>query len=230
MLELRQVSAFYGKSQVLRGVDLSIMRGEIVSILGRNGSGRSTLVKAVMGMVDRRGDIRFRGHSLTELPTYEIARLGVAYVPEQRDVFPGLTVAQNLQLGMRAGHNEGWTVADMYQRFPRLRERADTPAGVLSGGEQQMLTLCRSVLGNPQLIMVDEPTEGLAPAVVKEIAAFLMHLRERGVSVLLVEQKLAIALDISDRIYVIGQGAVQFEGTPKSLLAAAQVRTDWLEV
>lgn len=231
LLELADVHAYYGKSHVLHGVSIHVNEGEIVSLLGRNGAGRSTTVKAIIGMVAREGTIRFRGNAIDNLPTYEISRRGIAYVPENRDVFPTLTVEQNLILGQRqAAGKEPWTIDDIYRMFPRLAERRDTTAGLLSGGEQQMLTLCRSLMGNPDLIMIDEPTEGLAPRLVEAVAEYLETLRQRGVSVLLVEQKLDIALRIAQRVYVMGHGTVVFEGTTEQLRHETAIRKEWLEV
>jgi branched-chain amino acid transport system ATP-binding protein len=231
LLELVDVHAYYGKSHVLHGVSIHVNEGEIVSLLGRNGAGRSTTVKAVVGMVAREGAIRFHGNAIDGLPTYEISRRGIAYVPENRDVFPTLTVEQNLVLGQRrVVGKEPWKADDMYRMFPRLAERRNTAAGLLSGGEQQMLTLCRSLMGNPDLIMIDEPTEGLAPRLVEAVAEYLETLRQRGISVLLVEQKLAIALRIAQRVYVMGHGAIVFEGTPEQLKAEPRIRKEWLEV
>ena len=231
LLEIKQLNAWYGKSHILHGVDLRVGRGEIVSLLGRNGVGRSTLVKAVMGQVSATGSVRYKGEQLLGLKAFQIAHKGVAYVPENRDIFPTLTVEQNLVLGQkRTGGGGRWSLADMYRMFPRLQERRTVAAGVLSGGEQQMLTLCRSLMGDPDLIMIDEPTEGLAPKIVALVAEYLLALKEKGVSVLLVEQKLAIALDISARVYVMGHGAIVFEGTPAALRLDAGVRKEWLEV
>ena len=232
-LEIQGLNAWYGKSHVLHGVDMRMGDGEIVSLLGRNGVGRSTTVKAVMGQVQTQGSIRFKGEEIRGLKTFEIARKGLGYVPENRDIFPTLSVEQNLVLGekgSRAGAKPRWQLNDMFRLFPRLRERRHTPAGVLSGGEQQMLTLCRTLMGDPDLIMIDEPTEGLAPMIVEQVADFLGELKSRGVSVLLVEQKLAIALRISQRVYVMGHGAIVFEGTPQALRADAALRKEWLEV
>jgi branched-chain amino acid transport system ATP-binding protein len=217
---------------VLHGVDLTVGEGEIVSLLGRNGVGRSTTVKAIMGQVVAQGSIRFRGQEILGMKSYQIAYQGVGYVPENRDIFPRLTVEQNLILGEKSKRSKAprWSLADMYKLFPRLEERRITPAGVLSGGEQQMLTLCRTLMGDPDLIMIDEPTEGLAPKIVEQVARYLEALKERGVSVLLVEQKLAIALEISQRVYVMGHGTIVFEGTPAGLRADASVRKEWLEV
>ncbi|MDP9108886.1 MAG: ABC transporter ATP-binding protein [Pseudomonadota bacterium] len=230
LLEITQLNAFYGKSHVLHGVDLIVNQGEIVSLLGRNGVGRSTTVKATMGQVRATGSIRFKGEELLGLKAFQIAHKGLGYVPENRDIFPTLTVEQNLILGRKQGRASRWSIEDMYQMFPRLRERCNTAAGVLSGGEQQMLTLCRSLMGDPDLIMIDEPTEGLAPKIVDLVADYLKALKERGISILLVEQKLAIALEISQRVYVMGHGAIVFEGSPADLRANASIRKEWLEV
>lgn len=227
---MRGLHAFYGKSHVLHGVDLHVGRGEIVSLLGRNGVGRSTTVRAIMGLVEARGSVLWRNQPLLGLKPFQVAHRGVGYVPENRDVFPALTVEQNLVLGMKGRKPGRWTLDDMYRMFPRLRERQHVAAGVLSGGEQQMLTLCRTLMGDPELIMIDEPTEGLAPKIVELVGQYLQELKERGLSVLLVEQKLSIALQISQRVYVMGHGHIVFEGTPADLRANAQVRREWLEV
>ena len=230
MLEITDLHAYYGKSHVLHGVDMTVGEGEIVSLLGRNGVGRSTTVKATMGQVQATGSIMFKGEQIIGEKAFQIAHRGLGYVPENRDIFPTLTVEQNLILGEKKGRKSRWTVDDMYQLFPRLKERQNTAAGVLSGGEQQMLTLCRTLMGDPDLIMIDEPTEGLAPKIVDLVADYLKTLKERGISVLLVEQKLAIALEISQRVYVMGHGSIVFEGTPDELRANAAVRREWLEV
>ena len=231
LLRLDNVHAFYGKSHVLHGVTMEVRPGEIVSLLGRNGSGRSTTVKTIMGQVDGSGSVRFGEEELLGRKAYEIAHRGIGYVPENRDIFPKLTVHQNLMLGQKGGAAKArWDFEDMYRMFPRLKERQHTEAGVLSGGEQQMLTLCRTLMGDPDLIMIDEPTEGLAPKIVELVAEYLKELRRRGIAVLLVEQKLAIALEISERCYVMGHGRIVFEGTPAELRANSYVRKEWLEV
>ena len=231
MLKLTDLHAFYGKSHVLHGVDFEVGAGEIVSLLGRNGSGRSTTVKAIMGMVSCRGSIRFKGEEIAGLKAYRIAHKGLGYVPESRDIFPSLTVRQNLLLGQKSAKAAGrWKTEDMFALFPRLAERADTQAGVLSGGEQQMLTLCRTLMGDPELVMIDEPTEGLAPKLVAQMAELFLEIKRRGVSILLVEQKLAIALDISERLYVMGHGRIVFEGSPQDIRSNAAMRKEWLEV
>ena len=231
MLEVDDLHAYYGKSHILHGVSFRVGAGEIVSLLGRNGVGRSTTIKALMGDVPPKGSILFKGEQIAGLKPHQTARKGLGYVPETRDVFAALTVRQNLMLGEKTGKIGGrWTMQDMFRMFPRLEERAETPAGVLSGGEQQMLTMCRTLMGDPDLIMIDEPTEGLAPKIVELVAEYLKTLKSRGVSVLLVEQKLTIALEISERCYVMGHGAIVFEGTPTALRANAEIRKEWLEV
>lgn len=231
MLQINNLHAYYGKSHVLHGVDFSVNEGEIVALLGRNGSGRSTTAKAIMGLVDWEGDIRWKAQALHGQKTYEVAHLGIGYVPESRDVFPNLTVHQNLLLGQKgSGKGSRWNFDDMYAMFPRLKERQHTEAGVMSGGEQQMLTLCRTLMGDPDLIIIDEPTEGLAPKIVELVGEYLKKIKERGVSVLLIEQKLTIAMRISDRALVMGHGAIVFDGTPESLNANANIRKEWLEV
>ena len=231
MLQLSGLHAYYGKSHILHGVDMRIGEGEIVSLLGRNGSGRSTTVKTIMGLVHGGGSVKFRDAEILGHHAFDIAHRGIGYVPENRDIFPKLTVHQNLQLGEKRGKlKPRWSFDDMYKMFPRLKEREHTEAGVLSGGEQQMLTLCRTLMGDPDLIMIDEPTEGLAPKIVELVAEYLQELRRRGVSVLLVEQKLTIALQISERCYVMGHGSIVFEGSPAALRADAYIRKEWLEV
>ena len=231
LLEVKDLNAFYGKSHVLHGVELNVAKGEIVALLGRNGSGRSTTAKAIMGMVESQGSVLWNGKQIQGRKSYEIANLGVGYVPENRDIFPKLTVHQNLMLGQkRANKKPRWTFEDMYAIFPRLKEREHTEAGVLSGGEQQMLTLCRTLMGDPDLIIIDEPTEGLAPKIVELVATYLQTLRARGLSVLLIEQKLTIAMQISDRCLVMGHGSIVFDGSPQALRADSAVRKEWLEV
>jgi len=231
MLKLTDVHAFYGKSHVLHGVEFAVQPGEIVALLGRNGSGRSTTVKAIMGLVQGAGSVNWKGDEVLGRSAFEIAHAGIGYVPENRDIFPSLTVHQNLMLGEKRGaKSPRWTFEDMYKLFPRLRERQHTEAGVLSGGEQQMLTLCRTLMGDPELIMIDEPTEGLAPKIVELVGEYLRELKRRGISVLLVEQKLTIALQVADRCLVMGHGQIVFEGTPAELRANADIRKEWLEV
>jgi len=231
MLEVHDLNAWYGKSHILRGVNFNVGHGEIVSLLGRNGVGRSTTIKAIMGDVTRQGSIRFKGQEISTLKPHEIARAGLGYVPENRDIFPRLTVRENLILGMKSTNpSKRWSMEDMFELFPRLRERAETPGGVLSGGEQQMLTMCRTLMGDPDLVMIDEPTEGLAPKMVEIVGELLSRIAERGVSILLVEQKLTIALRISKRLYVMGHGQIVFEGSAEDLKQNAAIRKEWLEV
>ena len=231
MLDVADVHAYYGKSHVLQGVTFHVDAGEIVSLLGRNGAGRSTAVKTIMGLVPPVGRISFRGARIDGLAPHAIARAGLGYVPEDREIFPGLTVRENLLLGEKSARAAGrWSLDDMFGLFPRLRERADTPGGVLSGGEQQMLTICRTLMGDPDLIMVDEPTEGLAPQLIERVRELLETIARRGVSILLIEQKLTIALAISHRLYVMGHGQIVFDGTAQALSADHAVRSEWLEV
>ena len=231
MLEVKDLHAYYGKSHILHGVHLSVRQGEIVSLLGRNGVGRSTTIKAIMGQVQSSGSVQFKGEELMGKKAYMVARKGLGYVPENRDIFPSLTVRQNLLLGQKGRKESGrWSMEDMFNIFPRLRERAEAPAGVMSGGEQQMLTLCRTLMGDPDLVMIDEPTEGLAPKIVDQVANLFDEIAKRGISILLVEQKLTIALRISQRVYVMGHGQIVFEGTPDDLRANEAVRKEWLEV
>jgi branched-chain amino acid transport system ATP-binding protein len=231
MLEVRDLHAYYGQSHILHGIDLAVDEGEIVSLLGRNGVGRSTTCKAIMGLVPPQGVVRYRGRDIAGLRADLVARAGIGYVPEDRQVFPTLTVRQNLELGLkRAGRFGRWTFDDVFRLFPNLAERQNTSAGVLSGGEQQMLTMCRTLMGDPDLILIDEPTEGLAPRLVEQVATLLSEIAGRGVAILLVEQKLTIALRISQRLYVMGHGQIVFDGTPEALAANGDVRREWLEV
>jgi branched-chain amino acid transport system ATP-binding protein len=231
MLKLQDIHAYYGKSHVLHGVSFEVGKGEIVALLGRNGSGRSTTAKAIMGLVHAEGGLHWKGQDILRKKAYEVAHLGIGYVPENRDIFPKLTVHQNLLLGQKgSGKGSRWNFEDMYAMFPRLKERQHTEAGVLSGGEQQMLTLCRTLMGDPDLIIIDEPTEGLAPKIVELVGEYLKRLKDRGISVLLIEQKLTIAMHISDRALVMGHGTIVFDGTPDSLRADASTRREWLEV
>ena len=233
MLEVNELNAFYGKSHILRGVNLKIDKGEIVSLLGRNGVGRSTTCKAIMGEVEPKGSVKFNGSELSGKKAFEIAKMGLGYVPENRDIFPGLTTRQNLELGIKGGQdakNSRWSIEDMFNLFENLRDRADVEASFLSGGEQQMLTMCRTLMGDPEVIMIDEPTEGLSPQMTKRVSDLLNEISSRGVSILLVEQKLAIAMKISHRVYVMGHGQIVFEGTPKELESRDDIRKEWLEV
>ena len=233
MLEVQDLHAYYGKSHILQGVTLNIAEGEIVALLGRNGVGRSTTCKAVMGEVEPQGSVKFKGQEIAGKKAFEIANLGIGYVPENRDIFPGLTTRQNLILGLKPGQKDGvgrWSMENMFNMFENLRNRADVEASVLSGGEQQMLTMCRTLMGDPDFIMIDEPTEGLSPQMTQKVSELLQEIAKRGIATLLVEQKLAIAMDIAHRVYVMGHGHVVFEGTPDELRAREDVRKEWLEV
>ena len=233
MLEVTDLNAYYGKSHILRGVNLKIEKGEIVSLLGRNGVGRSTTCKAIMGEVEPIGSVKFNGNELAGKKAFEIAKFGLGYVPENRDIFPGLTTRQNLELGTKSGQDitkSRWSIDDMYNLFENLRNRADVDASFLSGGEQQMLTMCRTLMGDPEVIMIDEPTEGLSPQMTTRVADLLNEISSRGVSILLVEQKLSIAMKISHRVYVMGHGQIVFEGTPAELDKRDDIRKEWLEV
>jgi branched-chain amino acid transport system ATP-binding protein len=233
LLAVNDLHAHYGKSHILHGVSFEIGRSEVVSLLGRNGSGRSTTMKAIMGLVQPSGgSVSLNGRELSKSRSYEIARAGIAYVPEEREIFTNLSVDENLRMGEQAGVKGAtrWSVEDMFAYFPRLKERRNTKAGSLSGGEQQMLTMCRSLLGNPLVILIDEPTEGLAPKIVATVAECIKDMQQKGVSVVLVEQKLAIALKVSSRVCVMGHGRIVFEGTPKELVADEKLLADWLAV
>lgn len=231
MLKVRDLHAYYGKSHILQGVDLDVGDNEIVSILGRNGVGRSTTLKAIMGNPSPKGSVSFKGEEISGRAPHQIARLGIGYVPEERAIFPSLTVEQNLQLGLKPGQSGGrWSMEETWRLFPQLKERADAPGGALSGGEQQMLTICRTLMGDPDLIMIDEPTEGLSPQMVERIGELLQEVARRGIPILLVEQKLAVAMRISQRVYVMGHGQMVFSGTPEELKASREVREEWLEV
>ncbi len=233
MLDVTDLHAYYGKSHILQGVNLNIQEGEIVALLGRNGVGRSTTCKAVMGEVAPHGSVKFKGQEIAGKKAFEVANLGIGYVPENRDIFPGLTTRQNLILGLKPGQKEGvgrWSMQNMFDMFENLQNRADVEASVLSGGEQQMLTMCRTLMGDPDLIMIDEPTEGLSPQMTQRVAELLKEIANRGIATLLVEQKLSIAMDIAHRVYVMGHGQVVFEGTPAELKAREDVRKEWLEV
>jgi branched-chain amino acid transport system ATP-binding protein len=233
LLDVEGLHAHYGKSHILHGVDLAVAEGSIVSLLGRNGSGRSTTLKTMMGIVPAtEGSVVLAGRELTGLRPFEVARAGLGYVPEERLVFPNLSVEENLQMGLQPPHDgkASWTVGDMYRYFPRLKERSANKAGTLSGGEQQMLTICRSLLGNPRVLLIDEPTEGLAPKIVEVVMEVILDIAKRGVAVVLVEQKLTIALKVAEKVFVMGHGEIVFAGTPDELRGRPNIRREWLEV
>jgi branched-chain amino acid transport system ATP-binding protein len=236
MLEVRDIHSYYGKSHILHGVSMDLRKGELVCLLGRNGVGKSTTLKSIMGIVQpRQGSIRLDNKELIGKEPYEIARLSIGYVPEDRRIFRSLTVHENLLMGIKnqkkinAG-KEGWTVERVYALFPRLKERCNNKGSHLSGGEQQMLTVVRTLMGNPRLILVDEPTEGLAPLIVKDVLEMLATVRKSGVTVLMVEQNFKAAIKVADRFYIMSKGQMVFEGDKETLLVAENVRKNYLEV
>ncbi len=231
MLKIKNLHSYYGKSHILQGINLSIDEGEIVSLLGRNGVGRSTFIKSIMGMVKSEGSILFNNKEILGRSIHEIANLGIGYVSENRDIFPDLTVQENLELGKKENrYGIKWNIEELFDLFPNLKTRIKVPGGVLSGGEQQMLTICRSLMGCPKLIMIDEPTEGLSPQMVDNVELLLRKISDKGVSILLVEQKLTIAFNLSNRLYVMGHGKVVYEGEPKEVQNNRELIKEWLEV
>jgi branched-chain amino acid transport system ATP-binding protein len=236
MLEVRDIHSYYGKSHILHGVSLDLQEGEMVCLLGRNGVGKSTTLKSIMGVVKpQQGSIRFHDQELVGKAPYEIARLGIGYVPEDRRIFRSLTVHENLLMGIKSGKKGsagkgGWTIDRVYELFPRLQERCNNKGSHLSGGEQQMLTVVRTLMGNPRVILVDEPTEGLAPLIVKDVLDMLSTVRKSGVTVLMVEQNFKAAIKVADRFYIMSKGQIVFSGNQAELLAAEDVRKNYLEV
>ena len=231
MLQIKNLNAYYGKSHILRGVDLDIEKGEIVALLGRNGVGRSTLVKSIMGLVPPIGSIKFKNEEISGLEAHNIALRGIGYVPENRDIFPTLTVKENLLLGVKDIKSKGqWDLEELFKLFPNLKERQDVLGGAISGGEQQMLTMCRCLMGDPEFMMIDEPTEGLSPQMIEKVSELLKEISSKGISILLVEQKLTIALKLSNKVYLMGHGEIVFKGSPKDLEKNQKIRKEWLEV
>ena len=232
LLAVEGLHAHYGKSHILHGVSLQVDAGEIVCLLGRNGVGKSTTLKSIMGLVTpSRGRVAFKGAPITGMPPYRIARLGLGYVPEERRIFPTITVRENLLMGMKRGvRNGGWTPERVYEFFPRLKEREQQRAGTLSGGEQQMLTMGRTLMGNPDLLLVDEPTEGLAPMIVDQVERILTVIHQTGTPVLLVEQSMETALALAQRVYVMSKGQIVFSGSMRELQDSESVRKQYLEV
>ena len=235
-LQVNQLHAFYGKSHVLRGIDLSVAPGEIVAVLGRNGSGRSTLARALVGQLPSSGSVVWNGQALSGRKAFDIAQMGVGYLPEGRDIFPTLSAHQNLLLGFKKNTPLKNTPSSetlfqkIYSLFPKLEERQHALGASLSGGEQQMLALGRTLMGQPLLLVADEPSEGLAPQMVKTIAKVLQDLAQSGVAIVLMEQKLALALQIAHRAVVIGHGQIVFDGTPQALAARPAICQEWLGV
>jgi branched-chain amino acid transport system ATP-binding protein len=235
MLELDKINTFYDKSHILHDVSMEIREGEVVGVLGRNGVGKSTTLKSIIGIAPpKSGSIRFRKNETVGLPPHQIARLGIGYVPENRRIFPTLTVRENLLMGMKSGkkptQNVGWTIERIYDLFPALKERDSFKGGYLSGGEQQMLTIGRTLMGDPQLILLDEPTEGLAPQVVEAVANVIREIHQSGVSVLLVEQAMEVIIELAETIFVMSKGEIVFKGTPEELTARPEISEKYLEV
>jgi len=229
MLELADVHAVYGRSHVLHGVSLRAGEGEVVSLLGRNGAGKSTTLKAIVGVVEvTAGEIRFEGRSLRDLPTYRVARLGIGLVPEDRRIFADLSVLENLMVGARA--DGGFTVDRIFSLFPRLAGLGRQRGGSLSGGEQQMLTIARTLMTGPRLLLLDEPSEGLAPVVVAALADTVAALRRQGLSILMAEQNVKFARRLADRAYIIEKGQIRFDGTMAALDADESLRRAYLSV
>jgi branched-chain amino acid transport system ATP-binding protein len=236
LLEVKEIHSYYEKSHILHGVSLSLKEGELVCLLGRNGVGKSTALKSVMGIVQpREGSVLFGGKELVGKAPYQISRMGIGFVPEDRRIFPSLTANENLLMGIRRGKNEapskqGWTIEKVYEAFPQLKERKNSKGAHLSGGEQQMLTVARTLMGNPELMLIDEPTEGLAPTIVKDVLNMLSAIRESGVAILMVEQNFKASIKIADRFYIMSKGQIVFEGDGEALQAAEEVRKRYLEV
>ena len=233
LLQVDKIHAYYGKSHILQGISLGMEKGEIVTLLGRNGVGKSTTLKSIIGLVaPERGSIRFRGEEISRLRPYRICRLGVGYVPEERRIFPTLTVRENLLTGVKGKEQPGtpWTIQKVYEYFPNLEKRDRQKGRHLSGGEQQMLTIGRTLMGNPQLLLVDEPTEGLAPALVSMVIRILGEINREGVSILLVEQALDVAFQLPSRSYVMSKGRMVFQGSREELAGNQEVRKKYLEV
>ncbi len=232
LLALDDVHAYYGEAHVLQGVSLAVAEGEVVTLVGRNGAGKTTTLRSIMGIVrPRRGRIRFRGQDITGLAPHEVARRGIAWVPEERRVLPNLTVLENLRLGLLGtGRREAGAIEEALQQFAPLRERIDHRGSMLSGGEQQMVAIARGLVARPAVMLVDEPTEGLAPILVRDLTEILREINRRGTTILLVEQTLEVALALSHRLYVLDQGRVQFEGTPDALRSDPTIQQRFLEV
>lgn len=234
LLELKELHTYYEESHILQGVSLNVDYGEIVCLLGRNGVGKSTTLKSIIGLVkSRSGQILFKGEDITGLPPYAISKLGVGFVPEERRIFPTLTVRENLLMGIKPGQKDkrdGWTIEKVYVYFPGLQARDKQKGGHLSGGEQQMLTIARTLMGNPEVLLIDEPTEGLAPLIVETVKQVIQDIHRQGIPILLVEQNMRVALRLAGRIYVISKGKIVFQGTDQELKEAHEIREKYLEV
>ena len=232
MLEVDDLHTYYGDSYVLQGVSLRVSEGQVVAVLGRNGAGKTTLFRSIMGLTPpRRGRVVLHGRELTGLPTHQIARQGLALVPQGRRIFPSLTVRENLEVAeRRAREGEGWTLGKVWELFPRLRERRKLGGTRLSGGEQQMLACGRGLVANPALMLMDEPTEGLAPVIVQELERLILQFKAEGVSVLLAEQRFSFALRVADYIYILAQGKIVHEATPAVLWGQEEIKHTYLGV
>jgi branched-chain amino acid transport system ATP-binding protein len=238
LLEISELSAWYGAAHILFGVSLNVYRGEVVALMGRNGAGKSTTLKAIMGMVPRRrGKLSFMGRDISNSPAHEVASSGLGFVPEDRRIFTDLTVRENLEVGRQAPRRwpDGsaapiWTPERLYELFPNLGEMPDRPGGRMSGGEQQMLTVARTLMGNPYLVLLDEPSEGVAPVIVEQMAQMILELKAEGVSILLSEQNMHFAELVSDRAYVLEKGQIRYQGTMQDLAADEEVRRAYLSV
>jgi branched-chain amino acid transport system ATP-binding protein len=234
LLEIKDLHTYYQESHILQGISLNVDRGEIVCLLGRNGVGKTTTLKSTIGLVrPRSGEIVFKGRNVSGMPPYTIADLGVGYVPEDRRIFPTLTLRENLLMGVksgRKGNDEGWTIKKVYEYFPTLQAKEKQKGGHLSGGEQQMLTIARTLMGNPEVLLIDEPTEGLAPLIVDTVEEVIQDIHQQGIPILLVEQNMRVALRLAGRIYVISKGKIVFQGTCEELKDADEIRQKYLEV
>jgi branched-chain amino acid transport system ATP-binding protein len=237
LLEVNDLNTYYGTSHVLQGISLTVGQGELVALLGRNGMGKSSTLKSIMGVIKpRSGTVVFQGRDLTGYPSYKVAWAGIGYVPEERRIFPNLSVRENLLMGIKGGKisnsddPETWTVNRIFSHFPMLEKRVNQKGKFLSGGEQQMLTIGRSLMGNPKLLLVDEPTEGLSPLMIKEVRDVLAEIHRAGVSILLVEHNLKVAMSLADRLYLMGKAHIGFTGTIEELNANPQAREKYLEV
>jgi len=232
MLELVDVHTYYGESYVLQGISLEVKEGSVVALLGRNGMGKTTTIRSIIGFTPpRRGVIRFKGRDITGLQPYKIARMGIGLVPQGRHIFPSLNVKENLTMSAReTGKPEAWSLDRVYSLFPILKERASCKGNLLSGGEQQMLTIGRALMTNPALLLMDEPSEGLAPIIVREVGHVIRQLKESGFSILLVEQNLPVALGVADYVYIVSKGVIVYESTPKELKGNEEVKTKYLGV
>jgi branched-chain amino acid transport system ATP-binding protein len=229
VLEIEDIHTYYGESHVLQGVSLTVGSGEVLAILGRNGMGKTTLVRSIVGFTPpRRGQVRFRGEDVTRWPPFRMVQSGMALVPQGRRVFPSLGVRENLEVARRGRGR--WTIERVYEIFPRLAERADHRSNKLSGGEQQMLAIGRALMSNPELLLMDEPTEGLAPLLVREVGRVIGELKKAGLSILLVEQNLPLALSVADRVHVLSRGQIVHSGTPAELMANDEVKSRYLGV